>query len=97
MLNLLTQNHPLINYQWVTLIKSSHQQIWHITDCDALAAYLPKLSEQYNNKPHSALFGFTPKEVFNGMIPSKFNFLAAIDQNKIDRVTYNKEKRCMSC
>ena len=46
----------------------------HFPGFDALDKYLPSLVEQYNNKPHSSLFGFTPKEVFNGLIPSKNNF-----------------------
>jgi hypothetical protein len=32
----------------------------------------------FNNKPHSALFGLTPKEVFNGMLPDKDMYKPAI-------------------
>lgn len=69
----------------------------HFPDFEALVEYLPKLIQQYNNKPHSALFGFTPMEVFNGMIPSKANFMALVDQQKFDRVQFNKENGCIAC
>jgi putative transposase len=36
--------------------------------------YLVYAVEQYNNKPHSSLFGLTPHEVFTGAIPDKDMF-----------------------
>ncbi len=63
----------------------------------SLERYLPKLIAQYNEKPHSALFGFTPKEVFNGCIPSRQNFSALIAHHKTKRVAKNTEASCVSC
>ena len=48
----------------------------HFDTIEALQRYLPKMIDEYNNKPHTSLFGFTPKEVFQGMEPTKHNFNA---------------------
>ena len=37
---------------------------------------LPDMVKAYNNKPHTALFGFYPKEVFSGIQASRSNFLS---------------------
>ncbi len=70
---------------------------WQIfSSIDALTSYLPAMVKNYNNKPHTALFGFTPEEVFNGIIPSKDNFKAFIQHNLIKR-TSNKQENCPQC
>ncbi len=70
----------------------------HFSDLASLSNYLPTLIEQYNNKPHSALFGFTPKEVFiDRIIPSKNNFQGLIQQAASTRSTTNANQACDGC
>ena len=69
----------------------------YFPDFDALDKYLPSLVEQYNNKPHSSLFGFTPKEVFNGLIPSKNNFTALVKNEQVARINNNNHVDCTDC
>lgn len=59
--------------------------------------YLIYAVEQYNNKPHSALFGLTPNEVFNGAIPSKSMFSNAIKQAATKRKEINLGQNCLNC
>ena len=42
-----------------------------LLDFEHTQRFLETAVEQYNNRPHSALFGFTPYEVFNGAKPNK--------------------------
>jgi hypothetical protein len=65
-------------------------------DFESLNEYLPTLVGEYNNKPHSALFGFTPQEVFNGLVPSKEAFKTFIKQ-KTKRREENASKSCAKC
>lgn len=40
----------------------------------AVVAFLPKDIDDYNNKPHTDLFGLTPHEVFHVAIPDRRRF-----------------------
>ena len=42
-----------------------------LLDFEHTKRFLETAVEQYNNRPHTALFGLTPYEVFNGAIPDK--------------------------
>ena len=59
--------------------------------------FLETAVEQYNNRPHSALFGLTPYEVFNGAIPDKTLFKPKIEQAKLLRKAENQALSCDSC
>ena len=59
--------------------------------------YLIYAVEQYNNKPHSALFGLTPHEVFNGATPNRDMFRNAIKQAASKRKEINLGQNCLNC
>ena len=68
-----------------------------LLDFDHVRRFLETAVEQYNNRPHSALYGLTPHEVFNGKPPNKNLFTAKIQQAKILRIAENKALSCDSC
>lgn len=51
----------------------------------------------YNNKPHSALHGLTPHEVFDGMIPLKDMFTNQIRLAGRKRRKANLDQDCLDC
>ncbi len=53
--------------------------------------------EQYNNKPHSALFGSTPAEVYGGKIPDKRMFADDIAEAAKQRKEHNLNQNCNNC
>ncbi|MDD3688052.1 MAG: DDE-type integrase/transposase/recombinase [Bacteroidales bacterium] len=59
--------------------------------------YLSWAIEQYNCKPHSALFGLTPFEVYNGKIPDKRMFAVDITAAATQRKEYNLNQNCNNC
>ena len=59
--------------------------------------YLTYAVDQYNNKPHSALYGLTPQEVFNGMLPDKNMFKPALRQAAQKRKEINLSQNCLNC
>ena len=59
--------------------------------------YLETAVEQYNHRPHSALFGFTPYEVFHGKIPNKALFKPQMEQAKALRKAENQTFSCDNC
>ena len=59
--------------------------------------YLETAVEQYNHRPHSTLFGFTPYEVFHGKIPDKAFFKSQMEQAKALRKAENQALPCDSC
>jgi hypothetical protein len=59
--------------------------------------YLTYAVEQYNNKPHSALYGLTPIEAFNGNLPDKNMFKPAIRQAAAKRKMINRGQQCLNC
>lgn len=68
-----------------------------LLDFDQTKQFLSSAVDQYNNKPHSALFGLTPFEVFNGAIPDKLMFKNDIRQAALNRKTINLEAKCLNC
>ena len=69
----------------------------NLLDIQQTIQYLSWAVEQYNNKPHSALYGLTPKEVFNGMIPDKDMFKTAIKLAANKRKSINMNQQCLNC
>jgi len=59
--------------------------------------YLTYATDQYNNKPHSALHGLTPQEVFNGLLPDKHMFKPALQQASQKRKEINLSQNCLNC
>lgn len=57
--------------------------------------YLNYSVKQYNNKPHSALYGLTPMEVFNGTLPDKNMFKPAMKYAVKKRKEINL--KCLNC
>jgi hypothetical protein len=68
-----------------------------LLDFEHTQRFLETAVEQYNNRPHSALYGFTPQEVFNGAKPDKHFFKNQIEDAKILRKAENKALLCDNC
>ena len=68
-----------------------------LLDFDHVRRFLETAVEQYNNRPHSALFGLTPHEVFQGAKPNKDLFKEQKAQAKLLRIAENKSLSCDSC
>ena len=66
-------------------------------DIEHTQRFLETAVEQYNNRPHSALYGFTPIEVFNGAKPDKYFFKPQMEEAKMLRKAENKMLSCDSC
>ena len=69
----------------------------NLLDFNHVERFLETAVEQYNNRPHSALFGLTPHEVFYGAIPNKALFRTQIEQAKVLRKAENKALSCDNC
>jgi transposase InsO family protein len=68
-----------------------------LLDFNHTQRFLETAVKQYNNRPHSALFGYTPKEVFYGAIPNKHLFKPQMEQAKALRKAENQALTCDSC
>ncbi|MDD4210393.1 MAG: integrase core domain-containing protein [Bacteroidales bacterium] len=68
-----------------------------LLDFNHTQQFLDTAVKQYNNRPHSALFGYTPKEVFYGAIPNKHLFKPQMEQAKALRKTEKHALTCDSC
>ena len=68
-----------------------------LLDFEHTQRFLEIAVEQYNHRPHSALFGLTPHEVFHGRAPDKTLFKPQITQAKLLRKAENKALSCDSC
>ena len=68
-----------------------------MVDFEHTKRFLETAVGQYNNRPHSALYGFTPSEVFRGAKPNKYFFKEQIEQAKILRIAENRTLSCGSC
>ncbi len=68
-----------------------------LLDFEHTQRFLETAVEQYNNRPHSALFGLTPNEVFHGAKPDRNFFSEQKEQAKILRKTENKSLACSNC
>jgi len=68
-----------------------------LLDIEHTRRFLEIAVEQYNNRPHSALYGLTPKEVFYGAIPDKSRFKSQIQNAKLLRKAENKALTCFNC
>jgi len=68
-----------------------------LADFESVKRFLETAVEQYNNRPHSALFGLTPHEVFYGATPDKTLFKDQINRAKLLRKAENKALSCHNC
>ena len=68
-----------------------------LSDLEQTRRFLETAVEQYNNRPHSSLFGLTPHEVFIGVIPNKTLFKTRMEQAKVLRIAENRALFCNNC
>ena len=68
-----------------------------LPDLESTRRFLETAVKQYNNRPHSALFGLTPHEVFYGVPPNKQLFKPQIELAKALRKAENKALSCDNC
>lgn len=59
--------------------------------------YLPGAIDEYCSKPHSSLYGLTPKEVAFGMLPDKRMFQQSIRKAAAKRSKVNLNQDCLDC
>ena len=69
----------------------------NLLNIEQIIQYLLWAIKEYNNKPHSALYGLTPLEVFNGILPNKDMFKPAIKLAAEKRKTINLNQDCLNC
>lgn len=65
-----------------------------LADYKAVEAFLPKAVDDYNNRPHTALFGLTPYEVFHGAIPDRRRYGLKIAKAMKNRLATNMKIQC---
>jgi len=86
-----------------SMIESSNRTLKHYVDrrqfakVQTLQTFLDWYVEDFNNRPHGSLYGFTPAEVMNGQIPDKHHFAEKIAAARIARVAENQAFDCASC
>ena len=87
-----------------TMVESVNKQMKYgflfrqqLPDFEHAGRFLETAVDSYNNRPHSALFGLTPGEVFYGAVPNKTLFKPQMEQAKILRKAENKALTCNSC
>ena len=68
-----------------------------LLDIEQTRQFLSSAVEQYHNKPHSALYGLTPKEALNCQLPDKDMFKQAIRQAALKRKSVNLGQNCLNC
>ena len=78
-------------------IKYDYLFTTNLLDIGQVKKYLLWAVDQYNNKPHSALYGLTPSEVFSGMLPDKNRFKPAMKQAAKKRKEINLNQQCLNC
>ena len=66
-------------------------------DVEHTSRFLETAVEQYNNRPHSSLYGQTPREVFHGAPPDKTIFKIQMAEAKIKRIAENTTLSCDNC
>jgi len=66
-------------------------------DVEHTRRFLETAVEQYNNRPHSSLYGQTPREVFHGAPPDKTIFKIQMAEAKIKRIAENTTLSCDNC
>jgi len=84
-----------------SMIEAANKQIkyrflyhQHIPDAAALAIYLQKAIDDYNNRPYHVLGGLTPLEVLSGKVIGPSVNREMIHRAKIARVEDNKKAKC---
>lgn len=69
-----------------------HQKI---EDFEHLLPFVQKAIEDFNNRPHGVLNGFTPMEVLNGQLPRKIDYSEQLAIAKANRIALNRKiKAC---
>ncbi|MBK9635361.1 MAG: transposase [Bacteroidetes bacterium] len=69
-----------------------HQKI---EDFEHLLPFVQKAIEDFNNRPHGVLNGFTPMEVLNGQLPLKIDYSEQLAIAKANRIALNRKiKAC---
>ena len=77
-------------YDW----SGTHLPSKELKDFDDTAMYLWTSVPDYNNKPHGRLYGFTPNEVLNGIIPVKDNYQQDMIEARKNRLEQNRLIEC---
>ncbi|MBE9541021.1 MAG: transposase [Proteobacteria bacterium] len=65
-----------------------------LKDFEDTVTYLSTSVPDYNNKPHDRLYGLTPNEVLNGIIPVKDNYQQDMIEARKNRIKQNRLREC---
>ena len=65
-----------------------------LKDFEDTVTYLLSSVPDYNNKPHGRLYGLTPNEVLNGIIPVKDNYQQDMIEARKNRLEQNRLIEC---
>jgi putative transposase len=63
----------------------------------AAEKYIPIAADNFGNKPHGPLFGYTPNEVLAGAMPDKYRFAGNITAARKIRIEENRKRACGVC
>lgn len=84
-----------------SMIEAAHKQLkyrflyhYPIADYKALLKFIQQAIDDYNNRPHHALNGLTPKEVLHGKQYDKAGYHQQMATAKTSRVSENKRTAC---
>lgn len=67
----------------------------NLLNIEQVRQFLKFAVREYNQKPHSSLYGLTPEEAFSGFIPDKDMFKDAIDHARKKRKVINLKQECI--
>ena len=65
-----------------------------LKDFEDTVTYLLSSVTDYNNKPHGRLYGLTPIEVLNGIVPVKDNYQQDMVKARKKRLLQNQSIEC---
>ena len=89
--DIITSNSPVEALNKV--LKNNYLNKMTIANQEALNKILKEVVEDYNNRPHGSLGGFTPNEVYSDILPElpkEFN------EAKVNRRKYNRNFCCIN-
>ncbi len=79
------------------IIKYNYLYRMEIKDDKQLNSILPKIVEDFNNRPHISLGGLTPNEAEQNIALNRKTLSENIRQSTMERKTYNQLHQCGHC
>ncbi len=68
-----------------------------LQDFKSTVSFLSNSINRYNHRPHCALNGKTPHEVFHGIELDRYKIKQKFKQTRINRIQENRRQKCQNC